>query len=194
LRKRLAGKVETGLAPIPQGPSGFSINTVNGLTAYYIAAETPHTQACWEWLKFLVTQPTAAAYLPAHIETAHSSAFAEHMGAKFAAHSHTDQSNEQFGLEMVELLLSSVTFSNDQPMHSGFTIDEWYTPGLNWLIVAAEKTAKGDMTLDAAMAEAGEKFTHYRECVVEKQALDDPPGWQACLAQVDPVLVEMYGQ
>jgi multiple sugar transport system substrate-binding protein len=46
--------VETGLAPVPIGPSGQRASMFNGL-ADSIYAETDHPEEAWEWVKFLAS-------------------------------------------------------------------------------------------------------------------------------------------
>jgi ABC-type glycerol-3-phosphate transport system substrate-binding protein len=168
-RLQLAG-VETGLAPFPVGPSGYSFSIPNTLTAYFIAAGSVHPQLCWQWLKFLTTQPTATRHLPAHVTTAESAAFADHAGAERAA-----------------AYLASAG-ADDQDLVTG----NWIEPGRIWLSAFIERAAKGEMDVDSALAEAEENFIRYHECVIERQAFDDAAVWQECALEVDPDLRQRY--
>lgn len=174
LRQALAGSVETGFAPVPRGPSGFSFNLADRLTAYFIAAGTDAPQACWEWLEYLVTQPTATTFLPAHIPTAQSAAFADHVGA------------DQAGA-----MLAAVAGSSGQPASPALS-EPWLTPGLIWLTALTEHAAKGEIGVDAALADGANKFAQYRACVIAQSAFDNTAAWQQCAIQVDPELDARY--
>lgn len=169
-------RVETGFAPVPRGPSGYSFGLVDGLTAYYIAADTPHANACWGWMKYLSTQPTVitAPNLPAHIATARSAAYVGHVGNEMAA-----------------VLLEAIQGGSNQAYLAEMRGEGWLTPGWIWLAAAAERAAKGKATLELALAEAEEMFNKYRECVIDRQAFDK--NWSECAVQVDPELAERYG-
>jgi ABC-type glycerol-3-phosphate transport system substrate-binding protein len=162
--------VETGLAPFPLGPSGYSFSITNNLTAYFIAADSLHPQLCWQWLKFLITQPTATRHLPAHIDTAESNTFAEHVGSeRAAAYLASAGSGDLF-----------------------FQSDHWLQPGMLWLTAVMETAAKGEIEVDSALAGAVNKFTRYRDCVIERQAFDNQTEWQACALEVDSDLGRRY--
>jgi ABC-type glycerol-3-phosphate transport system substrate-binding protein len=174
LARRLQGIVETGLAPFPRGPGGYTFSVANTLMAYFIAADSPHPQLCWQWLKFLTTQPTASPYLPAHLATAESAAFADHAGAERAA-----------------AYLASMAGASDRAI--GLAIaDAWLHPGILWLTALVETAAKGEVDVDSALAEAENKFSHYRECVIERLAFDSSAEWRECALEVDPDLRRRY--
>jgi ABC-type glycerol-3-phosphate transport system substrate-binding protein len=175
LARRLQGIVETGLAPFPRGPDGQTFSVANTLAAYFISADSPHPQLCWQWLKFLTTQPTASPYLPAHLATAESAAFADHAGAERAA-----------------AYLASMAGASDQAI--GLAIaDAWLHPGILWLTALVEMAAKGEIDVDSGLANAENKFIRYRECVIERQGFDDSAAWQECALGVDPDLSRRYG-
>jgi ABC-type glycerol-3-phosphate transport system substrate-binding protein len=174
LRQALAGSVETGFAPVPRGPTGFSFSLADRLTAYFIAAGSDAPQACWEWLEFLVTQPTATAFLPAHTPTAESAAFAEHVGA-----------------DQATAMLASVAGDSGQPANPALS-EPWLTPGLIWLTALTEHVAKGEIGVDAGLADAAGKFAQYRACVIDRGAFDNAAAWQRCAIQADPELDARY--
>ncbi|MCL4869816.1 MAG: extracellular solute-binding protein [Anaerolineae bacterium] len=171
---RLTGDLEIGSAPMPRGPHGYSFSLVDNLVAYFISTETLHVQACWQWLKFLSIQPTASPYLPAHIATAQSAAFADHVGAKLA-----------------DVYLTAVAGGSHEAFLTG-QLEEWINPGLVWLVEAAEIAAKGGVTLASTLADAEDKFTRYRACVMNRQAFDNRSAWRECAIQVDPDLAQRY--
>ncbi len=174
LAQRLEGIVETGLAPFPRGPDGHTFSVANTLTSYFITADTPHPQLCWQWLKFLITQPTASTHLPAHAATAESAAFADHAGA-----------------EQTAAYLASMAGASDRAI--GLAIaDAWLHPGILWLTALVEMAAKGEIDVDSGLANVENKFIRYRECVIERQAFDDSAAWQECALEVDPDLSRRY--
>ncbi|MCL4869812.1 MAG: extracellular solute-binding protein [Anaerolineae bacterium] len=172
---RITG-IEMGWVPFPRGPSGYSFSLVDRLDAYFIAANTQHTQFCWQWLKFLVSQPAAVATgsLPAHIATTESAAFANHVGAERAA-----------------LLLTAVTGASDQQTLLGY-YEPWLNPAVVWLNAVTAQAAREEVDIDNALAEAADMFTRYRACVIERQAFDDSARWQACALEVDSGLQRRY--
>lgn len=172
--ERVAGALETGFAPMPIGPHGYSFSVADTLIAYFISAETPHAEACWQWIKFLSMQPTASQYLPAHMAAAQSPAFADHVGA-----------------ELAEVYRAAMAGGSDQAYLTGQWVD-WLNPGLVWLAAAAERAAKGEAPLIDTLADAEDTFAHYRECVIEGQAFDDRAAWRACAVGVDPDLARRY--
>jgi len=172
-RLRSSG-IEAGLVSWPRGPGGHTFSVANTLTAYFIAVDTPHPQLCWQWLTFLITQPTAAPYLPAHVATAESTTFAEHVGP-----------------ERATAYLASTAGATQQAVGLAIT-DDWLHPGILWLTAIVETAAKGEVDVDSALAGAENKFTRYRECVIERQAFETYTEWRACALEVDPDLSRRY--
>jgi ABC-type glycerol-3-phosphate transport system substrate-binding protein len=170
---RLAG-IEAGLATFPRGPSGDSFNVAHRLTGYFIAADTLHPQLCWQWLKFLATQLPVGDSVPAHITTAESAAFADHVGAERAA-----------------ILLASITGGSDLGVRLAL-VEEWLHPGLLWLTVLMETSAKGETDVDSALEDAANKFARYRECVIDRQAFNNAAEWRDCAIEVDANLSHRY--
>jgi multiple sugar transport system substrate-binding protein len=171
---RLMANLKTGFAPMPQGPHGYSFSLLDNLVAYFISTETPHVQACWEWLKFLSTQPTASPYLPAHVDTARSAAFADHVGA-----------------ELANVYLTAVASGSNEAFLTG-QWEAWLNPGLVWLTAAAEIAAKGEVTLVSTLADAEDKFSRYRACVTDRQAFENQAVWRECAVGIDPDLAQRY--
>jgi ABC-type glycerol-3-phosphate transport system substrate-binding protein len=177
LRDRFS-RLEIGLVTWPRGPSGYSFSLADRLTAYFIAVNTQYPQFCWQWLKFLTTQPESApansSSLPAHIATAESSIFADYVGAGRAA-----------------LLLAAVDGASHQRTFLGY-YESWINPASVWLSSAMSRAAKGEADVDSALTEINDKFARYRECVIEKQAFDQYAIWRECAVEVDPDLRRRY--
>jgi ABC-type glycerol-3-phosphate transport system substrate-binding protein len=168
--------IETGRVPFPRGPSGYSFSLVDRLTAYFIAAHTQHADYCWQWLKFLATQPESviAGNLPAHRATAESAAFADHVGA-----------------EQADLLLTAIAGASDRRTLLGY-YEAWLQPALIWLHAVAAKAAAGEINIETGLSEANDKFTRYRACVIDRQAFDTFTEWRECALEVDPDLGRRY--
>jgi ABC-type glycerol-3-phosphate transport system substrate-binding protein len=168
--------LDIGLVPFPLGPSGYRSSLVDSLTAYFIAADTTHIQPCWQWLQYLVTQPTAVSTnsVPAHLATAESAAFADHVGA-----------------EKASLLLAAAAGGWEQAAWFG-QFEPWLDPAMIWLSTATARAARGEIDVDSVLAEADDKFARYRSCVIDRQAFEDQAEWQACALEVDPDLAQRY--
>jgi multiple sugar transport system substrate-binding protein len=170
---------EVGITSVPLGPSGYRGNAWSD--NYYILADSPHRQACWEWIRFLSMKPgsvrpvsSASRYvtirfLPAHIETAESEAFVSQAGAEMAdvLQHHMKSASPRGATQAVEWL-------------SG-----WMGPGFYWLRDAFAEAARGEADVATALANADAKFSQYRQCVIDRDAFDDYDGWRGCLLEVD---------
>jgi ABC-type glycerol-3-phosphate transport system substrate-binding protein len=175
--RRYIPHIEVGQVPFPRGPSGYSSSLVDNYTAYFIAADTQHARPCWQWLKFLVTQPAAVSSIsnvPAHIATAESAAFADHVGA-----------------ERATLLLTAIAAGSDRGTWLA-QYEPWLNPATIWLDTATARAARGEVDVDSALADAADKFIRYRECVIERQAFETYTEWRACALEVDPDLGRRY--
>jgi ABC-type glycerol-3-phosphate transport system substrate-binding protein len=176
LAGRLAqAQIEVGIAPIPRGPSGHNINIADRVTAYFITAQTPHHQLCWEWINFLSAQPTASLYLPARIEIAESADYTDHVGARRA-----------------DIYRTAPLYSSDDIALSS-TRTNWLSPGMLWLGVAYEQVAKEENEIGVALAEAAGYFERYRACVVANDAFAEAARWRQCAVDVDGRLADRYG-
>ena len=170
--------IDVGMAAQPIGPGGYRGNTRQILpVAYHILADSPSSQrqACWEWIKFLSKQPmavqaqnTTQRMMPAHIETAESEAYITLVGADMAA------------------IIRD--FMNFPPVADAVTMTPpppWMGPGHDWLRDAYREAVTGEVSVTAALAEAEAKFSQYRQCVIERDAFDNPSLWQACAREVN---------
>jgi ABC-type glycerol-3-phosphate transport system substrate-binding protein len=167
---------EIGVAAHPIGPGGYRGNTRQILpAAYLILADSPQRQACWQWIKFLTVRPTAAQthnttlrIMPAHIETAESEGYLSLVGEEMAA--------------IVR------DFLNFPAVPDAATIalsPRWMNPGYQWLRDAYREAVTGEASVAEALANADAKFSQYRQCVIERDAFDDPDLWQACAHEVN---------
>ena len=173
---RLAN-IETRLVPFPRGPDGHSFHADNVLTAYFIAADTAYPHLCWQWIKFLSTQPTAFSLgLPGHVATAESSAFADHVGAEYA----------------VAALAAMANIGSGPGVRTVYGNYSWLAPGFIWLTALMEMATKEEIDIDKALVDLAEKFARYRACVIEQQAFNSFSEWRTCALEVDPDLGRRY--
>lgn len=166
---------DIGFAPIPVGPSGSRGDLTDDANGYYIMADSAQREACWQWIKFLTLHPQAISLkqsLPAHIETAESTEYIDHVGEGLAA--------------AARAFMDS---SNPRPY-----IEEpsWFFPGHDWLRAASREVASGESDVATALANADVKFSQYRQCIIEQEAFNNEGGQLDCLASVDPTLASQY--
>jgi ABC-type glycerol-3-phosphate transport system substrate-binding protein len=172
---------DVGMASLPLGPGGYRDIYPS---AYYILADSPHREACWQWIKFLSTRPEAvrsvssssrlstARLLPAHIETAESEAFLSQIGPSMAAILHHAMSVAP----AADARMTSHWFSGSLA---------WMNPGFYWLRDAYKEAVTGEASVAGALANADIKFSQYRQCVIEQDAFEDFNLRRACLLEVD---------
>ena len=67
-----------GMAPLPVGQAAVTQFLPQGL---FLAADTPHAEACWRWIGFLSQQPAAMQGMPARFSVLESPAFATQVAA-----------------------------------------------------------------------------------------------------------------
>jgi ABC-type glycerol-3-phosphate transport system substrate-binding protein len=166
---------EVGIVPVPLGLTGSRGNLARYVHGYYIMADSPHREACWQWIKYL-TPRAQAIYMrqrvPAHIATVESREYISSVGEKLAA------------------ATQAFTASGRPSPH----IEEpsWFFPGHEWLREAYREAAMGASDVATALARADMKFSQYRQCITEQQALDNYRGQVACAVSVDPALADRY--
>jgi ABC-type glycerol-3-phosphate transport system substrate-binding protein len=174
-RENIPLKFEIGTVSHPLGPSGSRGDlTVGG---YYIMADSPHRQACWEWIKFLARHPQATNVkfnMPVHIQTAESAEYMNYAGEEItvAARAFLESSNPGFRVD-------NITIS-------------WFYPGSDWLREAYREIVNGDTDVATALANAEVKFSQYRQCIIEREAFDDNLEQLECVGVVDPALKSRY--
>jgi ABC-type glycerol-3-phosphate transport system substrate-binding protein len=164
---------EVGVLSIPTGPSGNKPQP--DIFSYHILADSLNQAACWKWITFLSNEPMALRttsstlkLFPAKIETAES---AEHIA--------------ELGLEMTRLALALVNSTKKVPVAAP---PGWMRPGFAWLAEAYQKVSSGEAVVTDVLAEADEKFTRYRECVMHTEAFDSYAAWRICALEIDPSL------
>jgi len=72
---------EVGVAPLPAGAVPLTAFTPR---AFFVSAQTPHPDACWDWISFLSARPEAVSWLPVRRDIAASDAWREQADAETA--------------------------------------------------------------------------------------------------------------
>ncbi len=174
---------EVGTLALPVGPSGYRGSV--SPDAYHIMADSPHPQACWEWIKFLSTRPeavqpvssatrtTSIRLLPAHIETAESEAFVAQVGEEMAA------------------ILQN--FIRTAPPESQSEIPDWLSnPGFHLLRDAYYEAVTGQASVTEALDNADFKFSQYRQCLIDRNGFEEYAIRRACIIDVLPEYAWLY--
>ena len=160
--------IDLGFAAEPLGPSGLRSRPSDfSIQAYFIFADSPNPAACWEWIKFLTTEPSASylpeqAYqmLPGHIETAESQTYAGIVGEEIAA----------IGQAYIDGL----------PTNLPTRPPAWMWAGDSLLRQAYSDVITGESDVTTALATAEAKFSQYRQCVIEQDAFEAEAAQLAC--------------
>lgn len=151
-----------GIAALPKGGRSITPHTV---MAYYIAADTSHVEACWEWLKF-VSDHIPKEGLPARRSLVTSDEFREYVGEEAQA-----------------AYLESLAYQ-----HTHVFRDLEGLPGsrraYTWLIQAAVGIVWHNAEPHAALDEAQQKAEAYMDCLRQRPN-EDEAGAQACFQAVD---------
>jgi multiple sugar transport system substrate-binding protein len=170
---------EVGVLSLPLGLSGFRGSVWT--SAYHIMADSPHRQACWEWIRFLSARPeavqpaasasrmTTARFLPAHISAAESEAYIHQVGEEMAA--------------ILHHFMRSAPATGDTLTRDW--ISGWLSPGFYWLRDAYLEAVTEEVSVTEALDNADAKFSQYRQCVIDRDAFDDYGGWRGCLLETD---------
>ena len=153
--------------PFPAGDSGSA--PMGNASGYYISAETPSRQGCWEWIKFLSETESAVTWgIPANVNAVRSPEFKQKMG----------EENAQL---IADTLQNSVSNAN------GLS-DNWIGGSFEFLATALNEIYDDGLTVDEALQGAQDKADVYRQCVIENDIADESD-WQKftdCLKEADP--------
>jgi multiple sugar transport system substrate-binding protein len=171
--------IQTGAAPAPQRADGKSPGALLTTSGYFISSETENRQACWQWITFLSSQPTAVQGLPARLSVAHSDAYRQKVGADHA-----------------EAYLASVGDSDRPSAFEIFQQEGWLGGAIYWYGQAFGQIVEGRASVEDALDTAQQLADDYRACVISGDDFSQD-AWQACLKQTDPTLPDflfMTGQ
>lgn len=157
-----------GIAPLPVGQGKMSISQ-HGITAYVISTKSAHSQACWEWIEFLLENSVITAEtFPARRSVANSSEYQEQAG------------------DAISVYLFTVEHS-DSSLVALYSKYPWLYALRYWLYKAFDEVLSGKEPEEAlervqAMAEA------YVVCLGELAASGQEWGkrYEFCAKKVDP--------
>jgi ABC-type glycerol-3-phosphate transport system substrate-binding protein len=162
---------DIGVAPEPMGLTGARGDLATYSQGFYIMADSPHREACWQWITFLMRHPEAGWLghsVPAHIETAESPAYISTVGEEVAAAS---QAFMSFGRPSPHV---------EEP--------DWFFPGHIWLEVAYLDVISEQKDVATALAEADTQFTQYRQCLINENGFNHLDTQISCALAADPSL------
>jgi ABC-type glycerol-3-phosphate transport system substrate-binding protein len=178
---------DVGVLSFPLGPGGYRGGSFSP-SAYHIMADSPHRQACWEWVKFLSAQPEAvqpaasatrmvtARFLPAHIATAESEAYITQVGEEMAA--------------ILQNFMRSAPLAGQAAPPD--TLSGWMSPGNLLLVDAYFEAVTGQTSVTEALETAGFNFDQYRQCVIDRNGFDNYNDWRSCAIQLGPGFAWLY--
>jgi multiple sugar transport system substrate-binding protein len=158
-------EIEVGIAPLPQGPGRVGDYQLRG---YYISAQAEHPQGCWEWIKFLSGQTEQLEGMPARRSLAEAESYRLKVGEE-------------------KTMVLQQAFANADRITAFMDHDRpgWTGKPLLWLAQAFDAAVEGELSVDAALAEAQHKADAYRDCLAAQDGFDDGAAWEACAAEVE---------
>ena len=153
-------------APLPQ-PS--RCQRFRASSAYYIAADTPHAEACWEWLRFLSERIPDTSTLPPRHSLLTSDAFSEQVGEDAqAVYLEALECEDWIRFRALESL----------PPYAEGALYTWLRQALGEILWQGADAK-------ATLSEAQQKAEAYLDCLRQRP---DPEDWEtadACLQEVD---------
>ncbi|MEM8529960.1 MAG: extracellular solute-binding protein [Chloroflexota bacterium] len=156
--------LQVGAAPLPVANGGLSGDDIS-TRGFHISAQSEHTQACWDWLKFLSTDiSNLQGGTPARISVSQSEEYIQQTSPEAAE---TADIYAEALQQTAQVSAQSASFGN---------IDTY------WLYKAIDNAIKDEMDLDRGLAEAQETTLAFLDCL--DQSEDAQPG--TCAKEVDP--------
>lgn len=159
--------LNTGVAPLPSGPNSAKGSGFQSVDGYFISAQSDARQACWAWITFLTEQPALASGLPARTSVAECGEYRQRVGE-----------------ERADAYLASLN-SGSRPSFYQRISDEgnWLGFASFWLSDAYERVISGERTVEESLSAAQESVDSFRDCVIAKDAYQDPELLQQCLSE-----------
>ncbi|HIP72039.1 MAG TPA: extracellular solute-binding protein, partial [Anaerolineae bacterium] len=128
----------TGIIPFPAGPDGKNAGSFQGVTAYFISANTVKEQACWQWITFLTEQASIVSGLPARRDVAESPAF-----------------QQQISLERATAYLAAVENVDQTPFLQNISGENaWLSVSTIWLITAYDQILNDGIPVEESLDNA----------------------------------------
>ncbi len=161
------GDLNVGVVPLPAGPNSAKGSGYQSVDGYFISAQSDARQACWSWITFLTEQPNAATGLPARQSVAESAAYRQLVGA-----------------EQADAYLASVSGGSRASFFQRISDEgNWLGFASFWLSDAYDRVVNGEMTVEESLDAAQESVDAYRDCVIAKDAYQDPEAMMGCLTE-----------
>jgi len=163
--------LNVGVVPLPAGPNSAKGSGFQSVDGYFISAQaegpSDARQACWSWITFLTEQPNAATGLPARQSVAESAAYRQLVGA-----------------EQADAYLASVSSGSRASFFQRISDEgNWLGFASFWLSDAYNRVVSGEMTVEESLAAAQESVEAYRDCIIAKDAFQDPQAMMECLSE-----------
>jgi ABC-type glycerol-3-phosphate transport system substrate-binding protein len=150
---------EVGAAPLPAGAVPLAAFLPQAL---FISAQTPHPDACWDWISFLSAQPEAVSWLPVRRDLAASEAWREQAGTE-AAHA------------WLTILDRGKTNQRLWALSTAYYALYWFDEAFADVLAGARPAA--------ALAEAQGKAAAFADCMASSEATQE--GYRACIHEFD---------
>jgi ABC-type glycerol-3-phosphate transport system substrate-binding protein len=154
---------EVGVAPLPIGASPL---TTFSTRALFISAQTPHPDACWDWISFMSAQPEAVSWLPVRRDIAASDAWREQAGAETAN-------------AWLTILDRGKTIQRPWALSTANYALYWFDEAFADVLAGARPAA--------ALAEAQAKAAAFADCMAVSEVTEEVR--RTCARQVDPNFV-----
>ncbi|MCA9946862.1 MAG: hypothetical protein KC449_25450, partial [Anaerolineales bacterium] len=142
-------------------------------SGYYISANTPHRDICWEWIKFVTMSPEIGQGVPARRSVAESEAFTQRVGEERAA-AYLASINSATGESILVRLFAGE--------------ESWMSEVVYWLGRAYAQSASREATVEEALNEAQTIFDAYRACMIANNGFANVEARNACVLEADPTL------
>jgi multiple sugar transport system substrate-binding protein len=162
-----ASNLNVGVVPLPAGPNSDQGSGFQSADGYFISAQSDARQACWAWITFLTEQPNAATGLPARQSVAQSAAYRQLVGA-----------------DQADAYLASVSTGSQASFFQRISDEgNWLGFASFWLSDAYSRVVNGEMTIEESLAAAQESVDGYRDCIIAKDAYQNPEAMMQCLSE-----------
>jgi len=158
----------TGVAPLPTGFNSANGSGFQGVTGYFISAQSTKRQACWTWISYLTQQSTVVSGLPARKSVAES-----------------DEYRQRVGAERVDAYLASVSSGSRASFFQRLSdAENWLRFATMWISDAYDRVVSGEVTVDEALGAVQERVDTYRNCIIASEAYNDPDKMMQCMQEV----------
>lgn len=173
-------KDDVGVAPLPLFPKSYEAGSGEKFSmGYFISAHTQARHECWEWIKFISSQPAAANFgLPARRSVAESEAFQQQVGTERAA-------------AYLATMHSATRPSFYQRLSNQY---EWLGVSFVWIYQAYDQIIHEGTAVEDALGTVQVKADTYRNCVIDhgSHLRADEAVYRACLWEADDSLPDSF--